>query len=118
MKVSHHFVRVVLVGVALAASGVSQAACPADATSLASEIKVRDPGVLAALRDSIPGQIRKAGGAARYAGAIEALKLESIQQRDQWKRTAQSTYGGAGNALAWPNGCSWPASGTYCNALA
>ena len=77
MKVSHHIVRVFLFGVVLAATEHSQAACPADATSLASEIKVRDPGVLAALGDSIPGQIRKVGGAARYAAAIEALKVES-----------------------------------------
>lgn len=113
VKALRHGAFMVLLGSGLTWIGSWMAACPADASSLAPSIKVRDTGVLAALGESIPGQIKKAGGVDRYAAAIEAMKAESEQQRDQWRKTAQGSYGGGGNALAWPNGCSLPASGTY-----
>ena len=118
MKTLDLFAHPVLIASAWAIAGASLAACPPDASSLASSIKVRDAGVLGALGEPIPGQIQKAGGVDRYIAAIEALSLEASQQRDQWKKAAQGSYGGGGDALAWPNGCSWPAAGTYCNALA
>jgi hypothetical protein len=115
---SHHHGAMTLFIALISVSRIAIAACPTDASSLQGAIKVRDSGVLAALSEPIATQIRKAGSIDRYSAAIAALRSETEQQREQWGRTARNSYGGGGDPLAWPNGCSWPASGTYCSALA
>ena len=115
---TNHLASMMLSIVLASAASIAVAECPSNANALRDTVKVRDAGVLAALLESIPGQIRKAGGVDRYVATIAALRTTTEQQRDQWGQTARSSFGGGGDALQWPNGCSWPASGTYCNALA